>query len=161
MINCEKFTDILASGEDAAPDDRDAAREHAAVCEECRRVGEAFARFEGATAEVERAPTGFAPRVMTRLPLSDKRRADVPALKEINWTPTWVASGVACAVAALFGGLVAYFAYTDPEGLVAAANAFTTMPAVDAATFGSIMGACAAAAVVAGFLAYYYLVPAE
>jgi len=110
---------------------------------------------------VERAPAGFASRAVARLPLSEKRWADVPAVKEINWTPTWIASGVAYAVAALFGGIVAYFAYTDPEGLVAAANAFTTMPAVDVSTFGSIVGASAAAVVVAGFLAYYYLVPTD
>jgi hypothetical protein len=46
-------------------------------------------------------------------------------------------------------------------GFAAAANAFTNMPAVDVTTFGSIVGATAAAAVVAGLLGYYYLVPAE
>lgn len=72
----------------------------------------------------------------------------------------WARAGPAL-VAAVLGGAVAYFAYTDPEGFAAAANAFNHMPAVDATTFGSIMGALAAAAVVAGFLAYYYLVPAD
>ncbi len=79
----------------------------------------------------------------------------------VNLLSTWVLSGAAAVVAAVLGGLVAYFAYTDPVGFAAAANAFTTMPAVDATTFGSIVGATAAAAVVAGFVAYYYLVPAE
>lgn len=161
MVDCEKFTEILAAGEDAARDDRDAAREHAAVCEECRRVGDAFARFEGATAEVERAPAGFASRAVARLPLGERPGAFVPPLRPGNWLATWIGAGAAALVAAILGGLVAYFAYTDPEGLVAAANAFTTMPTVDVTTFGSIVGASAAAAAVAGFLAYYYLVPAD
>ena len=161
MVDCEKFTEILAAGEDAARDDRDAAREHAAVCEECRLVGDAFARFEGATAEVERAPAGFASRAVARLPLGERPGAFVPLLRWGNWPATWIGAGAATLAAAIMGGLVAYFAYTDPEGLAAAANAFTNMPAVDATTFGSIVGASAAAVAVAGFLAYYYLVPAD
>ncbi len=161
MVDCEKFTEILAAGEDAASDDRDAAREHAAVCEECRRVGDAFARFEGATAEMDRAPAGFASRAVARLPLGERPGAFVPLLRWGNWPATWVGAGAATLAAAIMGGLVAYFAYTDPEGLVAAANAFTNMPAVDVTTFGSIVGASAAAVAVAGFLAYYYLVPAD
>jgi hypothetical protein len=159
MVNCEKFTEILAAGEDASPRDVEEAREHAAVCEECRRVGEAFAAFEGAQAEVQPAPAGFASRAVARLPLGPERRPlALPA--RVNLFTTWVFSGVAAAVGAVLVGVVAYFAFTDPVGF-AAANAFTTMPAVDATTFGSIVGATAAAAVVSGFLAYYYLVPAE
>jgi hypothetical protein len=160
MMNCEKFTEILAAGEEAAPDDRDAAREHAAVCDECRRVGEAFADVEGALAEVLPAPAGFASRVMARLPLGpEPRPLAFPA--RVDLLPTWVFSGAAAGVAAILGGVVAYFAFTDPVGVAAAANAFNNMPAVDVTTFGSIVGATAAAAVVAGFVAYYYLVPAE
>jgi hypothetical protein len=160
MVDCEKFTDILAAGEDASPREAEEAREHAAVCDECRHVGEAFAAFEGSQPEVEQAPAAFASRVMARLPLEPERRPLVlPA--RVNLLSTWVLSGAAAVVAAVLGGLVAYFAYTDPEGFAAAANAFTTMPAVDVTTFGSIVGATAAAAVVAGFLAYYYLVPTD
>jgi hypothetical protein len=160
MVNCEKFTEILAAGEDATPDDRDAAREHAAVCDECRRVGEAFADVEGALAEVPPAPGGFASRAMARLPLgSESRPLSLPARADL--LPAWIFSGVAAAVGAVLVGVVAYFAYTDPVGFAAAANAFNNMPAVDVTTFGSIVGATAAAAVVAGFFAYYYLVPAE
>lgn len=161
MVNCEKFTDILAAGEEAAPDERDAAREHAAVCEECRHVGEAFARFEGETAELECAPAAFASRVMARLPLGERPGASLPLLRRGDWRQTWAGAGAAAVVAAVLGGLVAYFALTDPVGLAAAANEFANMPAAHPATFGSIGGAFAAAAVVAGFLAYYYLVPAE
>ncbi len=160
MVNCEKFTDILAAGDEAAPDERDAAREHAAICEECRHVGEAFARFEGETAQVEQAPAAFASRVMARLPLeSEGRLLALPA--RVDLRPAWIFSGFAAAVGAVLVAVVAYFAYTDPVGLAAAANEFNNMPAADPATFGSIAGAFAAAAAVAGFLAYYYLVPAE
>jgi hypothetical protein len=160
MVNCEKFTEILAAGEDASPRELEEARAHAAVCEECRRVAEAFAAFEGAQAEVPPAPAGFAGRVMARLPLGAERRPlSVPA--RINLTPAWIFSGVAAAVAAVLSGGAVYWDYTDPEGFAAAANALDTLPAVNVTTFGSIMGAFAAAAVVAGFLAYYYLVPSE
>ena len=160
MVNCEKFTEILAAGEDASPREAEEAREHAAVCDECRHVGEAFAGVVASLAEAPPAPAAFASRAMARLPLEPERRPlALPA--RVNLLSTWVLSGAAAVVAAVLGGLVAYFAYTDPEGFAAAANAFTTMPAVDATTFGSIVGATAAAAVVAGFVAYYYLVPAE
>jgi hypothetical protein len=163
MVNCEKFTEILAAGEDASPREAEEARAHAAVCEECRRVAEAFAAFEGAQAEVPPAPAGFAGRVMARLPLgslgAERRPLSVPA--RINLTPAWIFSGVAAAVAAVLSGGAVYWDYTDPEGFAAAANALDTLPAVNVTTFGSIMGAFAAAAVVAGFLAYYYLVPSE
>jgi len=160
MVDCEKFTEILAAGEDASPREAEEAREHAAVCEECRRVGDAFAAFEGSQAEVPPAPAGFAARVMARLPLGPERRPlTLPA--RVDLLPAWIFAGVAALVGAVLVSVVAYFANTDPEGFAAAANALNNMPAVDATTFGSIMGACAAAAVVAGFLAYYYLVPAE
>jgi hypothetical protein len=160
MVDCEKFTEILAAGEDASAPEIEEAREHAAVCEECRRVAEAFAAFEGAQAEVEQAPEAFASRVMARLPLGPERWP-LPLPARVDLLPAWIFSGVAAAVGAVLVGVVAYFAFTDPVGFAAAANAFTTMPAVDATTFGSIVGATAAAAVVSGFLAYYYLVPAE
>jgi anti-sigma-K factor RskA len=160
MVDCEKFTQILAEGDDVSADDRDAAREHAAVCGECRHVGEAFAAFEDEQAEVAPAPAGFASRVVARLPLGPERRPlALPA--RVNLLPAWIFSGVAAAVGAVLVGVVAYFAYTDPVGFAAAANAFTNMPAVDVTTFGSIVGATAAAAVVAGLLGYYYLVPTE
>jgi hypothetical protein len=160
MVDCEKFTEILAAGEDASPREAEEAREHAAVCEECRRVGEAFAAFEGVEAQVPAAPAGFAARVMARLPLGAERRPlSLPA--RVNLLPAWIFSGVAAAVAAAIGGGMVYWDYTNPDGFAAAANALDTLPAVDATAFGSIMGACAAAAVVAGFLAYYYLVPSE
>ena len=160
MIDCEKFTEILAAGEDASPREAEEAREHAAVCEECGRVAEAFAAFEGAQAEVPPAPAGFASRVMARLPLGrESRPLSLPA--RVDLLPTWIGAGVAAIVASALGGGVAYFAYTDPGGFAAAANAFSNMPTVDVTPFGSIMGAFAAAAVVAGFLGYYYLVPAE
>lgn len=160
MVNCEKFTEILAEGDDASADDRDAAREHAAVCEECRHVGEAFAAFEGAQAEAPSAPAGFASRVMARLPFAPEMEPlSLPG--RVDLSPAWVFSGVAAAVGAVLVGVVAYFAYTDPLGLAAAADAFNNMPAADPTAFGSVMGACAAVAVVAGFLGYYYLVPTE
>jgi hypothetical protein len=160
MVDCEKFTEILAAGEEASPEERDAAREHAAVCAECRRVGEAFAAFEVSQAEVPPAPAGFAARIMAGLPLGrESKPLSFPA--RVNLLPTWVFSGAAAAVAAILGGRVAYSAYTDPVGFAAAANAFNNMPALDVTTFGSIAGAFAAAAVVAGFLAYYYLVPSD
>jgi len=161
MMNCERFLDILAAGEDASAPEIEEAREHAAVCGECRRVGEAFAAFEGALADVPPAPAAFASRVMARLPLDPERRPLAAPLGRVELLPTWILSGAAALAAAVLACVVAYFAYTDPEGLAAAANAFTNMPAVDATTFGSIVGATAAAVVVAGFLAYYYLVPAE
>ncbi len=160
MVNCEKFTEILAAGDDASADDRDAAREHAAVCEECRHVGEAFAAYEDEQAEVPPAPAGFAARVMARLPFAPEwRPLSLPA--RVDPSPAWIFSGVAAAVGAVLVGVVAYFACTDPLGFAAAVDAFNNMPATDPTTFGSIMGAFDAAAVVAGFLAYYYLVPSE
>jgi anti-sigma-K factor RskA len=160
MIDCEKFTEILAAGDDASADDRDAAREHAAVCGECRHVGEAFAAYEDEQAEAPPAPAGFASRAMARLPFAAERRPlSLPG--RVDLSPAWVFSGVAAAVGAVLVGVVAYFAYTDPLGFAAAADAFNNMPASDPTTFGSIMGACAAAAVVAGLLGYYYLVPTE
>jgi len=160
MVNCEKFTEILAEGDEASADDREAAREHAVVCEECRHVGETFAAYEDEQAEAPPAPEGFASRVMARLPFAPKREPlSLPA--RVDLSPAWIFSGIAAAVGAVLVGVVAYFAYTDPSGLAAAADAFQGLPAVDVTTFGSIMGAFAAAAVVAGFLAYYYLVPSE
>jgi len=161
MMNCERFLDILAAGEDASAPEIEEAREHARRCEECGRLAEGFADVEGALAEVAPAPAAFASRVMARLPLGPERRPLAAPLGRVELLPTWVLSGAAALAAAVLACVVAYFAYTDPEGLAAAANAFTNMPAVDATTFGSIVGATAAAVVVAGFLAYYYLVPAE
>ncbi len=57
MVNCERFIDILAAGEDASPREAEEAREHAAVCEECGRVAEAFAAFPGGGASTARAGT--------------------------------------------------------------------------------------------------------
>jgi len=160
MMNCENFTEILAAGEDASAPEIEEAREHAAVCEECGRLAEAFGGVEAALADVPPAPAAFASRVMARLPLGPERRP-LPLPARVDLLPAWIFSGVAAAVGAVLVGVVAYFAYTDPEGFAAAANAFNNMPAVDATTFGSIVGATAAAAVVAGFLGYYYLVPTE
>jgi hypothetical protein len=161
MVDCEKFTEILAAGEEASPEERDAAREHADVCEECRRVGEAFAGFEGAMLEAEAAPPGFEGRVVARLPLDRKARGALPPLGQINWTPTWIAGGVAYAVAALFGVVVSYFALTDPAALAAAVRALAEVPSVDPSAVGVVAGASAAGIAVAGYLAYYYLVPTE
>lgn len=161
MVDCEKFTEILAAGEEASPRELEEAREHAAVCEECRRVGEAFAFFEEVMLEVEAAPPGFEGRATARLPLGRKASRVLPPLGRINWTPTWIAGGVAYAVAALFGGVLSYFAVTDPARLAAAAGALAEAPAVNPSAFGSIAGAVAAAAAVGGLLAYHYLVPAE
>ena len=160
MVNCEKFTQILAEGDDASADDRDAAREHAVVCEECRHVGEAFAAYEEGQAEAPAAPRGFASRVMARLPFEAERRP-ISLPGRVDLMPAWVFSGIAAAVGAVLVGVVAYFAYTDPLGLAAAADAYNNRPATDPTTFGSIMGAFAAAAAVAGLLGYYYLVPTE
>lgn len=161
MVDCEKFTEILAAGEEATPAEREAARAHAEVCEECRRLGETFARLEEAMLEVEPAPATFENRVMARLPLDRKARGALPPLGQINWTPTWIAGGIAYAVAALFGGVVSYFALMDPAALAAAAGALAAVPSAYPSTVGVVAGASAAGIAVAGYLAYYYLVPAE
>jgi anti-sigma factor RsiW len=160
MVDCERFTEILAAGDEAPAAEREAARGHAAACPECRAVAAALEGVEASLAELTPAPAGFAERVMARLPLGrEGRPLALPG--RVDLLPTWVFSGVAAVVAAALAAVVAYFAYTDPEGLAAAANAFNNMPAVDVTAYGSIVGASAAAAAVAGFLAYYYLVPAE
>ncbi len=161
MVDCEKFTEILAAADEATDAERAAAREHAGVCAECRRVGAAFAGFEEAMLEVEAAPPGFEGRVMARLPLGRRARGAPPPLGQINWTPAWIASGVAYAVAALFGGVVSYFALTDPAALAAAVGALAEAPSVDPSAVGVVAGASAAGMAVAGYLAYYYLVPTE
>ncbi len=161
MVDCEKYTEILAAGDEATAAERDAARAHARVCAECRRVGDTFARLEEAMLEAEPAPATFENRVMARLPFAREAKGALPPLGQINWTPTWVASGIVYAVAALFGGVVSYFALTDPAALAAAAGALAEVPSADPSTVGVVAGASAAGIAVAGYLAYYYLVPTE
>jgi len=111
--------------------------------------------------EGEAAPPGFEGRVMARLPLEREAREALPPLGQINWTPAWIAGGIAYAVAALFGGVASYFALNDPAALAAAAGALAEVPSVDPSAVGVVAGASAAGIAVAGYLAYYYLVPTE
>jgi hypothetical protein len=160
MMDCERFAEILAAAEEANEAERDAAREHAGVCEDCRALAAAFEGVEGVLAELTPAPPGFASRVMARLPLGRERPPLAVPPGRLELFPTWVFSGAA-ALAAVLAGVVAYFAYADPEGLAAAAYTLNNMPAVDVTTFGSAVGASTAGIAVAGYLAYYYLVPTE
>jgi hypothetical protein len=160
MMDCERFTDIVAAGEDASPREVAEAREHAARCEECGRLAEAFKAFEAAEAEVPPAPAGFASRVMARLPLGREAAwRELPA--RAAPFPKWVVSGIAAGACAVLACVVSYFAYSDPAAFAATADAFGNAAAPDANVFGSMIGAFIAAVAVAGSLAYYYLVPGD
>jgi anti-sigma factor RsiW len=158
MNECDEFTVILALGEDATPEEKAAAEAHAAECAECTALAEAFNRAEAELSTLVTAPNGFADRVMKRMPLPE------PARRE-SWTPVWVLSGAAYALAAIFGGSVIWLAFSNPSVISAAVNdltAFAASPgAIGYSAFGTITGVSAAIAAVAGYFAYNLVLSAE
>lgn len=158
MNKCDEFMEILALGEDATPEEKAAAKTHAAECAECAALADAFARAEGELATVSEAPAGFSDRVINRLPLPK------PARRE-SWTPVWVLSGAGYALAILMGGSVVWLAFINPTVISEAANAFTAFSAspvtIGSSAFGTIAGVSAAAAAVVGYFAYNLVASAE
>jgi anti-sigma factor RsiW len=158
MNKCDEFTEILALGEDATPEEKAAAEAHAVECAECASLSAAFNRADAELSTLVVAPIGFADRVIDRLPLPKPERRE-------SWTPMWVLSGAAYALAAIFGGLVMWFAFSNPATISGAVNgltAFAASPgAIDYSAFGTIAGASAALVVVVGYFAYNLVLSAE
>jgi anti-sigma factor RsiW len=158
MNKCDEFTVILALGEDATAEEKAAAEAHAAECAECASLSAAFNRADAELSTLIAAPNGFANRVIDRLPLPK------PARRE-SWTPVWVLSGAAYALAALLGGSVVWLAFNDPAAISGAINgltAFAASPgAIGYSAFGTITGVSAAIVAVAGYFAYNLVLSAE
>jgi hypothetical protein len=158
MIKCDGFIEILALGKDATPEEKAAAKAHAAECAECAAVVEAFTLVENELSTITPTPVGFTDRIVTRLPLPK------PARRE-SWTPVWVLSGAAYTVAILIGGSVVWLAFGNPAVISEAVNAFAAFAAspsaIGSSAFGTITGVSAAAAAVVGYFAYNLVLSAE
>ncbi|MGD8718901.1 MAG: hypothetical protein PVH29_08780 [Candidatus Zixiibacteriota bacterium] len=158
-MNCEKFIEIIAAGEDATAAERADARAHAEVCPECRALAEAFGDAEEAMSRVPPAPAGFAERVMARLPF---KRPAVPAVRPVR-KRRWLASAIAALVGGV--GLTAVAAFQSEaivdgaESFAAAAENFDPSTLLSAAGTGNVIGGVAAGAIVVAFFLCYYLVP--
>ena len=158
MIKCDGFIEILALGEDATPEEKAAVKAHAANCAECAAVIEAFTLVENELSTVTPTPVGFTNRVVAGLPRQK------PARRE-SWTPVWVLTGAAYAVAILMGGAVVWFAFGNPAVITEAVNAFAAFAAspsaIGSSAFGTIAGVSAATAAVVGYFAYNLVLSAE